>query len=426
MTIAAAPRASDDARRAAARRAAPPRSHDHGRLVGPDVVRARRADRRRGDELPRLPHHRRRRAVDELLRPPLRSVDRPAVDPLRGHVRAHRRRRRHAAHPQRGRRPGGDVGASGGRWSAAGCCCTAFGWLVLRDLAGVDPALLRRDVLRRRVPVHPADARWLVAIGAAPRSGRRGDRSGGRVERRLGRPRRPTGCSTRRRDSPRGLLFDMFVNGTHPLLPWLAFLCAGIVLGRHPAHRWWRPVVARRRLHAVRRGDADRQTRSTTPPAPPLTQRPRPATTRSAGACCTSASALGTALIAFAVISTVAERFQAYDRSSRSLAHAGQMTLTLYIAHVLVFNFVVHWMGWVEPSGLDLALVVHRRATGSSPIALGSLWHAASASAPPSGSTANSAADRQPDAVARRALGPLVTLGSATWASQLGAGRPSW
>ena len=24
----------------------------------------------------------------------------------------------------------------------------------------------------------------------------------------------------------------MFVNGTHPLLPWLAFLCAGIVLGR--------------------------------------------------------------------------------------------------------------------------------------------------------------------------------------------------
>ena len=27
------------------------------------------------------------------------------------------------------------------------------------------------------------------------------------------------------------------------------------------------------------------------------------------------------------------------------------MTLTLYIAHVLVFNFVVDWMGWVEPPG---------------------------------------------------------------------------
>ena len=32
--------------------------------------------------------------------------------------------------------------------------------------------------------------------------------------------------------SPRGLLFNAFVNGTHPLLPWLAFLCAGMVLGR--------------------------------------------------------------------------------------------------------------------------------------------------------------------------------------------------
>ena len=32
--------------------------------------------------------------------------------------------------------------------------------------------------------------------------------------------------------SPRGLLFNAFVNGTHPLLPWLAFLCAGMILGR--------------------------------------------------------------------------------------------------------------------------------------------------------------------------------------------------
>ena len=32
--------------------------------------------------------------------------------------------------------------------------------------------------------------------------------------------------------SPRGLLFNVFVNGTHPLFPWLAFLCAGMILGR--------------------------------------------------------------------------------------------------------------------------------------------------------------------------------------------------
>ncbi len=29
-----------------------------------------------------------------------------------------------------------------------------------------------------------------------------------------------------------GCVIDVFVNGTHPLLPWLAFFCAGIVLGR--------------------------------------------------------------------------------------------------------------------------------------------------------------------------------------------------
>ena len=38
-----------------------------------------------------------------------------------------------------------------------------------------------------------------------------------------------------------GLLFDVFVNGTHPLLPWLAFLCAGMVLGRLLTLDWWRP-----------------------------------------------------------------------------------------------------------------------------------------------------------------------------------------
>ncbi len=33
------------------------------------------------------------------------------------------------------------------------------------------------------------------------------------------------------------------------------------------------------------------------------------------------------------------------------------MTLTLYLAHVFVFNLVVDWFGWIEPAGLDVALV---------------------------------------------------------------------
>ncbi len=44
--------------------------------------------------------------------------------------------------------------------------------------------------------------------------------------------------------SPRRLLFDTFVNGTHPLLPWLAFLCAGMIIGRHlPLVAPWRRVL---------------------------------------------------------------------------------------------------------------------------------------------------------------------------------------
>jgi uncharacterized membrane protein YeiB len=41
----------------------------------------------------------------------------------------------------------------------------------------------------------------------------------------------------------------------------------------------------------------------------------------------------------------------------RVLARAGQMTLTLYLAHVIVFNEVVHQRHWVRATGLDTALL---------------------------------------------------------------------
>ena len=56
------------------------------------------------------------------------------------------------------------------------------------------------------------------------------------------------------------------------------------------------------------------------------------------------------------------------------LAHAGQMSLTLYVLHALVFNFVVNWQGWIRPAGLDLALTF---AAGYWIVAIfaGALWH---------------------------------------------------
>lgn len=168
--------------------------------------------------------------------------------------------------------------------------------------------------------------------------------------------------------SPRGLVFDMFVNGTHPLLPWLAFLCAGIVLGRNLHRRAWKPValVGGITLFAFATIASD-LARDTT-----LAQHLASTDPFDRGVLFV-ASALGTALAAFAIIASIAERF-ADTGVVRLFAHAGQMTLTLYIAHALVFNFLVNWQGWVRPAGLDLALTF-AACYWIIAMTLGWLWH---------------------------------------------------
>jgi uncharacterized membrane protein YeiB len=65
-------------------------------------------------------------------------------------------------------------------------------------------------------------------------------------------------------------------------------------------------------------------------------------------------SALGTALVAYATIDWLAERFPV---ATDPLRRAGQLTLSLYLAHVFVFNLTVDWLGWVEPAGTASALL---------------------------------------------------------------------
>jgi uncharacterized membrane protein YeiB len=64
----------------------------------------------------------------------------------------------------------------------------------------------------------------------------------------------------------------------------------------------------------------------------------------------------GTALVAWGVITWFSERHR-NSETVQLLARAGQMTLTLYLLHVLVFNLVVDWLGWVGGTGLDTALI---------------------------------------------------------------------
>jgi uncharacterized membrane protein YeiB len=173
----------------------------------------------------------------------------------------------------------------------------------------------------------------------------------------------------------------MFVNGTHPLFPWLAFLCAGMILGRllragapgSEASRpeWWVPAVLAfgvtlfglATLLSDALGGAD---------AGPLAVQLASRHPFDRGLLYT-ASALGTALAVFALIYTIANRF-ARSAVVQLLAHAGQMSLTLYLLHALVFNFVVNWQGWIRPAGLDLALTF---AAGFWIVAIfaGALWH---------------------------------------------------
>lgn len=168
-------------------------------------------------------------------------------------------------------------------------------------------------------------------------------------------------------DSPRGLLFDVFVNGTHPLLPWLAFFCAGIVLGRLLGRPQWHAMTvgiglslwaAATLIDAAVDGGARAGLVSTHPIDRSLVY---------------TASALGTALVAFGAISWLAER-HADATWVRVLADAGAMSLTLYVAHALVFLLVVDRLGWIRPTGLDTALLF---AAGYwvVAIALGAWWH---------------------------------------------------
>jgi uncharacterized protein len=149
--------------------------------------------------------------------------------------------------------------------------------------------------------------------------------------------------------SPRSMLFDVFVNGTHPLLPWLAFFCTGIALGRVLTLGWWREAAiivgfvlsfAALIVSASASGRRSLVVLSDDPFDRGIVY---------------VASALGTALLAFAAISWIADRF---ERSSAidMLRRAGQLSLTIYLGHAFVFNLLVDWVDVIEPGGVGTAL----------------------------------------------------------------------
>jgi uncharacterized membrane protein YeiB len=144
----------------------------------------------------------------------------------------------------------------------------------------------------------------------------------------------------------RGYVFDVAVNGTHPLLPWFAFMCAGIVLGRTLTTAWWRPAAFGSGFVLLSSSWALSASATTELQAVAFSLEPPERSIAYV------ASALGSALLAYAAIDWVAERFPVPTDPFR---RAGQMSLTIYLLHIVVFKLVVDWMGWIKPGGFPVA-----------------------------------------------------------------------
>ncbi len=155
---------------------------------------------------------------------------------------------------------------------------------------------------------------------------------------------------TLERRSPRGLLFDTFVNGTHPLLPWLAFLCAGMVLGRVL------PRLAAVPTAAVALGVTALTylvSHLATREAGPLARVVLSTRPFDRGLLYTLGT-LGTAVAAFCLLTAVAQRWPVAP-PVRALGAAGRLSLSIYLAHVFVFRLLVDVADAV-PVGLGQAL----------------------------------------------------------------------
>ena len=149
-------------------------------------------------------------------------------------------------------------------------------------------------------------------------------------------------------DSIRRYVFDVFINGTHPLMPWFAFLCAGILLGRVLTTSWWRVATTATGVVLVTGAGLASRLASTDLQDVALSTNPLDRSIVYV------VSALGTALLAYVAIDWLAERFPA---ATDPLRRAGQLTLSLYLLHIVVFNLVVDWLEWVRPAGTSTALL---------------------------------------------------------------------
>jgi uncharacterized membrane protein YeiB len=189
-------------------------------------------------------------------------------------------------------------------------------------------------------------SRWIAVIGVSAAVAAAALRSWRFVRERDGHS--TTWLTSPGEDSIRRYVFDVFVNGTHPLLPWFSFLCAGILLGRILVMPRWRRSVAGAGAGLVVAAWSLSTVSATGVADVALSMNPQDRGNVYV------ASVLGTSLLAYVAIDWLAERFPV---ATDPLRRAGQLTLSLYLAHVLVFNLLVDWLEWIQPAGTTSALM---------------------------------------------------------------------
>jgi len=152
--------------------------------------------------------------------------------------------------------------------------------------------------------------------------------------------------------APRDLFFRLFIDYTHPVFPWFAYFCTGLIIGRA-----WGQFAERRRLVtaacaviaavvfsvsalALHLSDGLAQHLLSTDPF----RRGILATVGHA--------AIGVGLVA--LVTMIVDKFST-SRWVKVTQVFGASTLTMYVVHALVFNLVIHWLGWIEPAGFDVA-----------------------------------------------------------------------
>lgn len=196
--------------------------------------------------------------------------------------------------------------------------------------------------------------RWLVAVAASAGVGASVVSTWSSWRWSRGRP--VDWLDVDRVESLSDLLVRTFLDYTHPVLPWIAFLCVGMIIGRHlTTIDTWRRRALCASIVVV----------GTTYVLATVLDR--------AGARkgvivhhLTSMQTYDRGLlylistIGIAVIGCLAIDHVARHRSNATLVvvfqRAGQLTLSLYLLHVLVFTVVVDWFGWIGGGSLASAL----------------------------------------------------------------------